>query len=1282
MSRYLFDSGIENLSGRINIVTDKNDSFRNYIDRPSKKDNLEHKITWIIARLLVAIDIPKQRTVQYLMDSLIIYNQKQNSSITFDTLIEKNWVRIIFDSIEFPSQVSRYFRLLEKEEGYQMSSEDTSILKFLYNFKKNSETNIRVVSYEKALEILSQSELQLLIEREILKKGNEQTLIITDHDYFNYRKNEIGAAIWLLLSRILEDGLDKIQRYVNIIIRFGIHWPDKLSHYFEFEESNTIQKLAYEALLNEDDLISKGQEFNKIWLDAPHYSHIDLNQETPPFEIIGDTPFQVFSNILSLKSKYYWLYEEVDTVRLKYGLLLNIVFQTTVISINVGTKAHLVFMLLNDIKRPYLIYHSCWIIQTYYQHLIPYLLTDINTSAISFILLNEIRIKENATYKDPNEGTYNNRKENELKTEFFKSQFDLFLDKISLSYNISQEIAKEMYNILIIHSSRFYSNTTYSNQLIHREERNRFEYFIKALTEKRLSGHFHGIIRPRVFPRLMSFQIDALLKNKENVLNHYIGFNCPKFELIHQILHLSRITFLDNELSKEEIEELNIKSVSLIEHWKNLVLDYFVIDFIDVFNPETKEDETRRIKRLSEPKNIEILNWGYFWAFLNEHGFLKDTLDQINAFLILDNTDLLHASDINLESKAKLKFLMKGLALGISEISRNKDKFEYSFQGIKFLLNELQSHLQKLTINHCLTDLKNQRLNVFDQTSSSFNNDLYHVSTIKLVFVALNKLERQSRLDFYKALLDNDLDLLFLLTIINLTESQELVDLITEQINQIDVESFITSVTNVDQWKNAIIEALNSSNHYEIAIPIISKIEAWLQKVPIAREQYSNLIFRTKLMLAFKQKSVSDIIQLIAPKKHYVSMSPDPLEAQRKYYLALHWGYNENNYVEASKIFQELISNNPSDTNSHYNIFHLGTVHHVEKGNSQELNRLKSEWEQFVQNAEELGVNDELKLIQPNINYTLLFHSCHFNDNDSIDRTVQNLDPIFKYDKQIIEYIFHSYSKRALPINANSYLTDVEGYYQGKDLQIIELVQTLREMIDNVDLINKLKTAYNQIQNMPFKELPKLVPAKLNGKQNIQEFIFQEIIQASCILIEKITSLHDIRLENKYNDLLLAILKLRLAVWNWSISDQPRAGDSDSTGNDLGQLDFLISSAGNSIALIEALILTYANKSYTQDHIKKCFDYLRHSKLHYVMVYFKGTIGNFDSSWTSYKTNVCEIEYEGNRKLINSDFNDTSDQTDKIGIHTGLTKHENGVNMYHIYLQIPSDEIFTTISNR
>jgi hypothetical protein len=1274
MSNYLLEAGIAKLSERIDIVTDKNDQFRNYIDNKTRKLNLETNISWVIAKMTLAFNFQNEYNVSHFKEFINRYNSENKTHFQFESIIEKGWIRQIIDSIEFPSQVSHFFRKLEMKEPLNLLDDYEKLLKMLYQFKISLEPIEKIsISTFKLLELLNDSEIQLLIGQEILSPKSKDEFYVTPNDCFNFLKNEICASLWILLSSKISDDVKRLKTFVNSIIHFGIYWPDKLSDFFNNQELSLLQAESMKILMQEKDLKNEGFEFNKLWLDSKMNSHIDLSSEIPLVKISGENPFLLLSNISDLKKQYYWIYEDPDSVRIKYGLLLNIILQTVKNNFHSKENIRVIFDLVNEVNRPYLVFHSSWIIKKYYQHLLPYYLLDLKTALFPFFFLNDIEIKENATNKKATDPSFERKKDNELKTEIFKSMFDLLLDKLASHVEFTEVGSEVIYLLFKYQANRFYNNPSYTNQDNHIEESSRFDYLLKSLSERRVLGYFEGATKPRFFTKYLNNFIKRLLIDPiQDDSNKYIGFNCAKFELTYQILSISRSNFTKNELSTEEKDLLEINTNKLITNWKDLYLDYFTNDEVETFNIETNKNEIHTIRRISDPSGIEILNWGHFWAFVNESGSLEETLKTIHSTLSFDNTESQDYSNINLETKAKLKFFMKSVALGLIAIKRDKSQFTFLFGGIDSLLKQLALALWKYTIQHCLNDLSKQRIFVFDETTSSLNNDIYFEPTIKLVFIALNLMEDSLLVKFHKSILENDLDLLFLLTILNLSNSEEVIELITEKIQNIDSSYFINNVRHADQWKNAIIESLNSSSHFEIAEPIISKLETWASKSSTLRINYSNFIFRTKLMLAFKRKDLVGITQIECPDGGYISESPiNNLEELRRYFLALHWGYNENEFDKAITIFNELIAQNPNDIDSRYHIFHLETQKNIDIGNSEELFRSKLIWDQFTEQATK-DQQDKLKSIQPNINFTLLFHHCHLREYENVDRIIQSLPDTFKYDQKIIYLVFQSYLQRELSINAISYLTKAEHYQTNNDVQIHDLIQSLRDTVDNTKHISDLSNAYSQIYSIPFKELPRVVPKSLNGKSNIQEFVFQEIIQASFILLEKIISISQITWENKYNDLLLTALRLRFAVWNWSITDQPRAGESKSGGGDLGSLDFLISSAGKSIALIEAMILESGNMSKTEEHITKCFTYLAQSKVHYVVVYFKGPKENFESSWSAYKTNVLTIDYKDDQMLRKNEFTDTSEELEKNNIKAGITHHVNGVDIYHVYINVSS----------
>jgi hypothetical protein len=1226
MSNYQLMSGIRRLSDRINLTTDKNDFYRDYIDVQTKNDNLKNNIALKIVKLIEAVSIPDLRTVERFEEYLTDYNLRNGTSFSISQFTNKEWLRIIFGSIEFPSIIRQGIRNLRSGKIDQIPPTFLDEIKCLKEFDELSTIINITVKEENLLRFLSQEELDILLSRDILHLETDGQFSIRSNDSFNYLKNEICAILWDSLISKTQDKTQCVINLVRIISNFKIPCPDKLFEYLDQNQLKTIHKEALDILLSESDLLDTGNEYKKVWLDMYMQSEHRFVNEIPDLMISGDSPYTLLRDILDKKRTNYWLYLEEDSVRTQCKILINIIFQTVKIEHKYSNYPQIptIFQLLNEVKRPYLVIHSYWQLQDYYQHFIPFLLLDDRTCIIPFMLLNEIKIRENVSETSLLDAESDKKKENQIRTQFFKSLIDLFLERLSFEQNFEEASIRQLFNVLRDQVDNFYFNTTYTNQYNHQEESNRFHYIVKALTEKRLSGNFIGTIRPRLYPKLLNGLMKCLVEFKDIDNKKGIRFNCIDFELHYQLLILSKATFFENELDENNIEELDITKRLVVGKWFKLVSDYFTQCKIEFFENEANRNETRAIYRVSDPSSIEILNWGHFWAFMNENGLVNNLIENFEASLIFEVTDEREFSDLNLDSKTKLIVFLKGISLGIIQVNNSKLEFSSLFQGIDSLLEVLQKKLREYTLKYCITDLNKNRINVFDDRIVTLNSNIHYDSIIRLVFIAINKSEEGSRKDFYDELLKLNHNLLFLLSILNLSNYSDISNLISDKIKEIDETSFINNVSHSEQWKNAVIESLNSSSHYEIATPIINRIENWLEKVPSLKPKYLYLIYRAKLMLSFKRKDIEEISRVEIPEEHFRdNFRRGRAEDLKQFYSALHWGYNEKEFQKAIDIFRQLSSNDIESSDYAYHIYHLETIKYIKGTDSESLFQVKAEWEQFIEGSSN-DVKKQMASIQMNIDYTSLFHYCYSKDYYNIDILVQKLPEILKYDEDIVPYLFESYRERELSITASSYLRSLELFYAKINEPVPEIVNRLRESINNEKFIGDLKSTYNEIYSLDYKDLPKIVPRALNGKTNLPEFIFEELVSAGLILLEKIKSIDQITRENKYNDLLLACLRLRFAVWNWNITDQPRAGESKSGGGDLGSLDFLISSPKNSIALIEAMILESGNMSKTEEHITKCFTYLNHSKYHFVIVYFKGPKDNFESSWEAYKEN-CSL---------------------------------------------------------
>ena len=139
--------------------------------------------------------------------------------------------------------------------------------------------------------------------------------------------------------------------------------------------------------------------------------------------------------------------------------------------------------------------------------------------------------------------------------------------------------------------------------------------------------------------------------------------------------------------------------------------------------------------------------------------------------------------------------------------------------------------------------------------------------------------------------------------------------------------------------------------------------------------------------------------------------------------------------------------------------------------------------------------------------------------------------------------------------------------------------------------------------------LPQADPNSINPENTLNKFILYELIDTLKMMLKKINIVRSLH-ENKYNDIMVAILTKRLAIYGFTTNNQPRVGDS-LEGKDAGSADITIGDRNQSIiTTIEALKLSCFDKNKIKEHAEKVFRYDQTSKLLYIITYYTEIIGN------------------------------------------------------------------------
>jgi len=334
------------------------------------------------------------------------------------------------------------------------------------------------------------------------------------------------------------------------------------------------------------------------------------------------------------------------------------------------------------------------------------------------------------------------------------------------------------------------------------------------------------------------------------------------------------------------------------------------------------------------------------------------------------------------------------------------------------------------------------------------------------------------------------------------------------------------------------------------------------------------------------------------------------------------------------------------------------------------LNKVNKEWEDFVK-----SLSNEEKSLLPKINEQLLSTNIyHFIANKDAAKFDQALDVIsnpYKFSQELIPFIYNYYLERELHEMSFSYSVAAKNYLldSGEEIKP-EVEKIINEATHDKTLIS-IKQSLINIKSLIPEDLAKVTPDNVNNKRVLSEFVLHELVEAGKIMLGKIKGIQHIPHENRYNDLIVAALRLRFQIWGWTCHDQARSGKSAS-GKDAGEVDVMIQASGSDIALFEAFILKGRKKAVTEQHINKCFTYSTTLDSYYIIVYYKGVKTNFESTWESYKEDITNCHYDARWKINNEKgLEDVSQKFNNVGaFQIAKSYHGKEKSVYHLMIDL------------
>ncbi len=1278
-STYTTEEKLKSLSERLKYLARDTNSARLYIDQNVKSANLKYNLSLVFSNIILNLHFI-DRSLKTFESIIQEYNKANNTSLTFDDFEKINWIRIIAGEAIMPGLISHFVWQVGyyKKEGkpIEIPADKNDLISCLQIYSErcfqDSRLTISKIELENVLSKFTSEELTIdfLLGKEVIGFDSKtDNYFWKGGEYSRHLKNEIASTLWLLIGG--ENATDiEFRKYFKLIHGADI-WIDDLGAFLNHKNTTKICELAASFLTSENDLLKSDAEFTKIWLDAENYRHIDIKTAIPVVEFNYANAYDFIESVNYHKWRFHDAFDYQRTRSFCLSLLRIIVsFEP-----KYPTPYQSVLRILKDTSRPSLLWTLYSDIKREFPFVIPYLLMDSELLPIAFKLIDKIEI-DNLLLSEQSNNDRKVEESYEVKNQFWFEMFELSLEQIIFIHSNDKEKGELFAKILIDVSEKVFSiNSNIRNSVInHNTLRKRYDIALKKLANKRITT---GNIYPRqpVSPRLIHSllpEITKYLKEKKQKRNpnhiDHLNLNHGFVDLGIEMLRLANLRVSEFEILADEKVKLDNSSKDIITLLQKEITEFYSATEIDVQLYNSIGTEKKKAKRGVDSFGFEIIDWSYLYLNFEKSNILQSVH---GSFIVSLNfkTDGDKYDEQNKEQYEKIKLYLKSLMLAFISINQKKDFYEIDGLPVKPTLEKLENWIRELSLKYSIDEIHKERIDVFDERFNVFGNDLYYQQLTSLLYQSINYFIGASKDKFVESLFTASFDTGRMLTAINILESKELRDILSKRIDVVKTEKFIEQTHTITELQNAMIEAVNSTDNWSLAEPLLNKIEEHYNRVKHFDENSQNLLYEVKLLLAFKEKNLSKLSLISIPKSEYHRIENNKLKENRKAYLiALHYLYNENKYSEAISKLESLHSTEEENIDYAFHLLRAKTLKAISEESNLPFDALDN-WKKFVSRLSENSLKS-LSIIEEAVEHNNLHYHISNDNFPQFENSISKLTKRFLYDEEILSKVFEYYLKLQMEELALTYIKEAEMFF-------VEAGKTfppeLKEAIDGSEKtdVQKVKASLEKLLGLKPSNVIAALPSIHNGETDLNTFILIEVVQGLKNLIDKKTSIKTLGKENQLNDMLQVTIKPRLTFWGWNISDQSRTGKSP-TGKDAGETDFVIESGGNKIAVIEALVLEGKDKSKTQKHVLKIFDYVDYLQRYYVVIYFKGTVANFDHTWDEYKLDVLEIDFplilELDKTLGFQLLPNNNDDVRQIKI--SKTTHKSNVEVFHIMINL------------
>ncbi|MGV7106929.1 hypothetical protein [Flavobacterium sp. U410] len=1208
----------------------------------------------------------KKFSKEYLSDKIVEYEKANTLSLNIDGVLFKRWSSEKDNEIGFSDMQSYFKPYLEYWDDFIFLN---ALRKYLSNRKeiKIKISDFTDIHFTHKNAFSKTPTIEKLISQKLLIKIADDYKIEFYNSkprYWSGLENKISAYLWQLL---LDDSTFQNDNERLINWTYKVHYWESWPNPYQFLVSSSSKRLldaSFTCIIDEKDLEGCDDEFKKVKLEGEHRNEIFILSERGlkrdnEFSLNNDDLFQILNSLESWEDRASRTYLYDQTTRNEIGFLIYLVVvqdeeyhrienESDEDDYKIEHCIRIKDLLRAGINKPYLVWKVSRVIRYHRPEVIPHLLFEKDICSMCFIILDQLE--------------YNAEHRGYFESKIWKESI-LFTLKQLIKENASkQEIATLIFNVFQVINKEKYKIYNYQQHPKSSENLNSREYEYLTLLENykinsvKFSSQNTDYLLPYIYKELSDLFINLKIKPKYN--NGTIRFPMLQWDGIIWLLKISTYWKFKNDLTKSDIKieklvnEFYKSYLESIEK-KEITKYNFFDDKVEVGTPLWSE----------KIETVGLLDWLFPVYFINKEGSLNSFL---SPRIEIDKSKGRY-DEVNRFSVQKLRTHIGVLLQLLRKVIETPTPYSFEEKKILEIKRRIEDQIFDYLSKYSDHNPEADSIDLFGYSEERQFQNSDKEALIPQLFRAINWFSDKEKV---VNLIMEKGDLTKILELLENSTSEGTRKLLLEKVKNINIREFLESFNWIPEIENVLIKI---SRYPELIEQAEEAVTYWEEKVLQRKSElnYKELLFTTKLLLAYFKNDISSINTIDVPdKENNYDSRKLPYSVYKSFYSALI--HIQSEPEKAYNKFNDLVKYHPD-----YYTFALNRmvakVNWAEKEGKIDLySEAYEEWREY----RKVSDDSSFELKDKTESLTVLDLLNKLEKFDDFEKVFRNLELPVRMDPNILKLRVENLVEQKKLDEASILKDTAYKYHQSSSETPSEFLTEIDNLISGIDNIDELKSFYHKIFSSTPNKLVRIIPEDINDKEKLDEFIVNEVVTASNKMLEKIKSISEIKNEDKYNDIMEVLIDARINPWGWHVGAQSRGGYSaPKDGRNSfqpGERDLPIMNCNNqAIQICEAFI--YRGSTTAKEHINKLFDYHHKKEEMTIIVYDTGEVKGktFDQNWGDYKKNIVPKTKYPSGFEFESIIEVTNDYKMKLSaVKIAKSNHKSGTILHHIFINI------------